>query len=61
MKINSEPRDCCTGSSPCPRKPLPLLPGAVAREGAIFCRYCWSRLNKKTPPICPVCGKDLTA
>ena len=58
--IDSEPRDCCTGSSPCPRKPPPLLPGAVSREGAIFCRYCWSRLNKKTPPICPDCGKDLT-
>jgi hypothetical protein len=60
MKVNDHPRDCCTGSSPCPRKPAPELPGTVVSDGGVFCLHCFSKLNKQTPKKCPECGKDLT-
>jgi hypothetical protein len=51
---------CCTGRSPCPAKAPEPRPGAVVNANGVFCGACCSRLNVKTPPVCPDCGEDLT-
>jgi hypothetical protein len=51
---------CCTGRSPCPVKAPEPRPGAIVNANGVFCGTCCSRLNVKTPPVCPDCGEDLT-
>ena len=50
---------CCTGSSPCSCKQPDPPPILIRKEGALFCPYCHSRLNKRTPAVCPDCNKGL--
>jgi hypothetical protein len=50
---------CCSGSSPCSCKQPDPPPILTRKEGALFCPYCHSRLNKRTPAVCPDCNKEL--
>jgi len=51
---------CCGGRSPCPVKAPEPRPGAIVNANGVFCGTCFSRLNAKTPPVCPDCGEVLT-
>ena len=50
---------CCGENMACPRKKPDPPPTLIRKEGALFCPYCHSRLNKRTPVNCPDCNKRL--